>query len=316
MRRLSIFEGIKMEETKEVSTFAPRGIVTSIILSIIIPGLGHIYNGKLILGILIFFLGHLFAFIFFAIGIWKSTTGLFLIIILSAIYVLAVIIHSVILAKVNKDYQLKSYNRFIYYALCILIVLGLSYIYEYFQVHRAKAYRVFTSSMEPTTRVGDYMLADLWAFKKSNPEPGDIVLFKYPLEKDQVRFDRCIATGGQTLEIIDKIVYVNGERFPDSAKVQFIDQIIFPKDKNRFGQKTFQNLGTRDNFGPIVIPENAYWVMGDNRDSSADSRYWGFVPHDHLMGKAEIIYFSLDRDVPWYKLFKKIRWDRIGKKLE
>ena len=69
------------------------------------------------------------------------------------------------------------------------------------------------------------------------------------------------------------------------------------------------NLGSRDNYGPITIPEDAYWAMGDNRDNSADSRYWGFVPHDHIVGQGLVIYFSLDYDA---HLFNKIRFGRIG----
>jgi signal peptidase I len=72
-----------------------------------------------------------------------------------------------------------------------------------------------------------------------------------------------------------------------------------------------RGAGNKDNYGPVRVPEGHYFMMGDNRDNSADSRYWGFLPEDLVLGRAEIIYFSWDRKAPLYEVWNKVRWTRL-----
>jgi len=143
----------------------------------------------------------------------------------------------------------------------------------------------------PYTEIGFWMP---WVYRFPSikePEPYDVIIFRFPDNKMLDYIKRCIATPGQAVQIHNKNVYVNKRPFKNPPEMQNIKPNIHSKG---FSQYTFQNLGSRDNYGPITIPDSMYWAMGDNRDNSADSRYWGFLPRDHIVGKALIIYFSIN----------------------
>ncbi len=181
------------------------------------------------------------------------------------------------------------------------------------------AYRVDSGSMEDALFEGDYIFVNKLAYKFGAPEVGDIIIFKYPLDPTKDYIKRVIALPGQSVEIVDKIVYVD-------------DQLahIFPLAKNSDPKILAAQLSSRDNFGPIQVPEGQYFVLGDNRDISQDSRYWGFVPATHIKGKAVFVYWSWepDPDAPeWHfpyihsafhfayyfltGIFTHTRWERL-----
>jgi signal peptidase I len=173
-----------------------------------------------------------------------------------------------------------------------------------------QAFKIPSSSMEPTLLVGDHLLVnrlsyvikvpftDLIIYEISKPKRGDVIVFRYPLDKSKDFIKRVIATEGETVEIRDKVVYINGRKIEDPHAF-FSDPHIIPG-----------NLAPRDNLGPLVVPKDAYFVMGDNRDRSLDSRFWGFVRKEHLVGKAFILYFSWDKNPE--KIWEYVRWKRIG----
>ena len=130
------------------------------------------------------------------------------------------------------------------------------------------------------------------------PQRGDIAVFIYPEDKSKDFIKRVIAVGGDTVEVRNKKVFINGEPMDDPHGVH-VEDVIYPKSIQR-----------RDNMGPVKVPEGAIFVMGDNRDQSYDSRFWGFVKLEDVIGKAFIIYFSWDSDN------SGVRWNRIGKLLE
>jgi signal peptidase I len=202
-----------------------------------------------------------------------------------------------------------------------------------------QAYTIPTSSMEDTLLRGDFLLVNKFTYGMrtphwigipytslgfsvpwfrfpaiSDPKPYDVIIFQYPKGPEIDYIKRCIAGGGQELEIKDKVVTVDGTPFPKPPKMKFKDPQIFQRNQGRFlgYSNTFRNLGTRDNYGPLIIPENTYWAMGDNRDDSSDSRFWGPVPQDNIVGKGLIIYFAWNYDVPMSKFYKKISFERIG----
>ena len=174
-----------------------------------------------------------------------------------------------------------------------------------------EAFTIPSASMEPTLLVGDYLLAnrlsyvvkvpftDVVLFRLGEPKRGDIVIFRYPLDPSKDYVKRIIAKGGDTVEVRDKVVYVNGVRV-EEGYAHFTDHMNIPGSRM-----------PRDNFSPVKVPKDCYFAMGDNRDNSSDSRFWGFLKADDLVGKAEIIYFSLDNDADSPLSF--VRWQRLGR---
>ena len=201
-----------------------------------------------------------------------------------------------------------------------------------------EAFRIPTGSMEDTLLVGDFLLVNKFIYGIRSPdwigipftkagffipffrmpgfrEPrqGDIVVFRFPLDKNLSYIKRCIATEGQTVEIRDKVVYVDGVPFENPPKSKFTSEITYPRGYvERAVVPRKMEMRNRDNYGPITVPPGHLFAMGDNRDNSADSRYWGFLPRDLVIGKALIIYFSWDKKLSPLRLNRKIRWNRIG----
>jgi signal peptidase I len=168
-----------------------------------------------------------------------------------------------------------------------------------------QAFQIPSGSMLPTLQIGDYLLINQlrygirlpiggWLLWFSEPQTGDVVVFSDPRDSSQDFVKRVIAVGGETVEIRNKRVYVDGVERDDPGPY-FVHA---PSD--------VQSLAQRDNFGPARVPPGQLFVLGDNRDQSVDSRYWGFVPVGDVQGKAFMVYWSVDADDGW------VRWERLG----
>jgi signal peptidase I len=128
------------------------------------------------------------------------------------------------------------------------------------------------------------------------------VVFKYPEDQERDFIKRCVGMPGDTLEIIDKVVHINGERIDDESYVYHSDAVSYPRS-------LFLNR-RRDNFGPFTVPPGEYFCMGDNRDNSNDSRVWGTVPEDHVKGRAFMVYWSFEsegEDLEWPGFWGKLK---------
>jgi signal peptidase I len=149
-----------------------------------------------------------------------------------------------------------------------------------------------------------------------------VIVFKYPVEPDRDFIKRVIGLPGETVELRTKKVYING-RALDEPYVHFLEA---PATSSEFHEST--SLDVRENYGPVMVPPNQYFVMGDNRDNSQDSRYWGFLPRDLIKGKALVIYWSYEAEREDYQdegaaatikglgsvlvhFFTRTRWDRM-----
>lgn len=169
------------------------------------------------------------------------------------------------------------------YAEAIAIAIVLAFIIRMFVI---EAFKIPSGSMIPSLLVGDHLLVSKFAYKFGEPKRGDIVVFKYPDDPSRNFIKRIIGVGGDTIEIREKVVYVNGiER--EEPYVQHVFEEVLPA-----------RYSPRDNFGPMTVPSNAYFMLGDNRDSSLDSRFWEnrFVNRRAIVGKALIIYWSWKHD--------------------
>lgn len=174
-----------------------------------------------------------------------------------------------------------------------------------------QAFKIPSSSMEPTLQVGDYILVskfiygikipftDTKLFQFKNPKRGDIIVFIYPKDQSKDFIKRVIGMEGEKVEIIRNKIYINGKLIDDPWG-HYIEK--------GEGARYFQ---TMERFGPEVVPKGSLFVLGDNRDNSQDSRFWGFVNFNAVRGKALVIYFSWDRYTQ--NLLEKIRWIRLGK---
>lgn len=218
------------------------------------------------------------------------------------------------------------------------LVVSVVVIVFFIRLVFVEAYRIPTGSMENTLLVGDFLLVNKFVYGVRtpdwigvpftrfgffipntrlpgfrNPKPGDVVVFRYPKDPNLSYIKRCIAVEGQTLEVRDKKVYVDGQLVPEPPKSKHTSDITLPRSYiDPAITPANLEMRNRDNYGPVTVPKGCLFMMGDNRDNSADSRYWGFLPRKLVLGKALIIYFSWDPRVYLYQFNRKIRWERIG----
>ncbi|MGB9732183.1 MULTISPECIES: signal peptidase I [Calditerrivibrio] len=143
-----------------------------------------------------------------------------------------------------------------------------------------QAYKIPSGSMLNTLLIGDHILVNKVAYLFTKPKNGDIIVFEYPLEPEKDFIKRVIAVPGDRIKMVNKKVFLNGKPLNESY-TRYESEMVFPEYMN-----------PRDNFEEITIPKGYYFVMGDNRDASFDSRFWGFVPEKSIKGKALIIYWS------------------------
>lgn len=163
----------------------------------------------------------------------------------------------------------------------------------------AQAFRIPSGSMIPTLLVGDQLLVDKVTYRFHLPERGDVIVFKYPGDETRDFIKRIVGLPGDVVEVRAKAVYLNGA--PLNERYAFHDAL------------DNMHIIQRDDFGPVTVPPDKYFVMGDNRENSQDSRFWGFLEHDKVIGRAFILYWSRDLD----RMFPLgLRWNRFGLLIE
>ena len=206
-------------------------------------------------------------------------------------------------SAVAEPARIKTKSTFREYVEAIGMALLLALFIRTFIV---QAFKIPSGSMIPTLLIGDHILVNKLSYglripfweeylvEYQKPQRGDVIVFIFPEDRTKDFIKRVIAVGGETVEIRNKKVYINGNPIPDTH--------AYFKNGEMMGEiQPGQN-----NFGPTTVPENHLFVMGDNRDSSHDSRFWGFVSLDEVRGKAFLIYWSWDGTDRW------VRWERLG----
>lgn len=197
-----------------------------------------------------------------------------------------------------------------------------------------QAFKIPTGSMENNLLIGDHLLVNKFIVAPTalslerallpirTIKRGDVIVFKYPEEPGRDFIKRVIGLPGETLELRDKKVSINGQPL-DEPYVHFLEP---PGTSSEFREVTSDDV--RQRYGPVTVPPNRYFVMGDNRDNSQDSRYWGFLPRDYIKGRALVIYWSYDAGLEDYHeestgealkglgsvfvhFFTRTRWDRM-----
>jgi signal peptidase I len=173
-----------------------------------------------------------------------------------------------------------------------------------------QAFKIPSGSMEPTLLVGDHILVnkfiygigipltDKKVFEYERPQRGDVIVFPFPRDPSKDFIKRVIGTAGEKVQIIQSKIYIN-DRMIEDPWGHF----------ERVGSPGYRHA--IENFGPVFVPRDCLFVMGDNRNNSEDSRFWGFLRVNTVIGKAFMIYFSWNRNAR--NLLDKVRWSRTGK---
>jgi signal peptidase I len=263
------------------------------LLNVQTPGLGNVYAGRPIRG-LILYLFALFAGLLLLLTMtWAPRRLNVLAFLCGAVSVwVFLIIDGVQCAKAAKsDYALARYNRWYIY---ILIAVSLAFLNDalvgLYRAHVGQAARIQGPAMKPALLVGDHLMIDKSAYWFSSPKRGDIV--SYQNVEDEVKYvTRIVGMPGETIEIRERVVFINGNPLEERYA-----NFILPS-------------GAQRDFRPQLVPANAYFCLGDNRDNSYDSRISGPIERARIFGKATMVYFSWDSEN------RSVRWDRLGHRL-
>jgi signal peptidase I len=208
------------------------------------------------------------------------------------------------------DYR-KSTLREYFESICVAVILAL-----FVRTFVVQAFKIPTGSMENNLLIGDHLLVNKFVFAPTlfswenrllpiDPiHRGDILVFKFPEDPDRDFIKRVIGLPGETLELKNKKVYIDGKAL-DEPYVHF----LYPPPDPNSADAELTSFDVRENYGPVTVPPDHYFMMGDNRDNSQDSRYWGFMPRDYVKGKALFVYFSFNEEQ--HGLFSSVRWSRM-----
>ena len=279
----------------------PRKPWVAGLLTFFIIGLGHLYAGEAKRGIGLYVAQGLLIIILIPILIFKLNIFILVFTLFVGIsYFIFCLVDAIKVSRVNKvAYTLKSYNKWYIYIGVFFLVNFLVHpnIETLIKENTIKSYKIPSGAMIPTLLIGDYILVNKFIYKIKKPQRRDVIVFKYPKDPTKDFVKRLIGVEGDTIEIKEKKLYVNN--------IEQHESYVIHKDLNL--NNSVQD--PRINFGPIIVPEDSLFFMGDNRDNSHDSRYWGFVKLDQLQGKLISYYWSWDKEVG------KIRWQRIGKQI-
>jgi len=254
-----------METENKINVTKKRSILLSILLSIITPGLGHLYNGKLKLALLIPISFIIVTNVLYQLSLVKSFLFLVILVLIFLFTYLFAIIHSVYLAKNNKEYQLKHFNKsYIYFAIGEIIPLNSS----------IRTFSIPTTGMENTLMAEDFILADMDYYNFNKVKRNDLVIFNDPRYPTQLLIKRAIAFEDEKISIENGNIFINGQAFKEKNK-----SIIFEIDY-------FADLKE------TAIPKGHIFFIGDNRPNSLDSRMFGSISINSIKGKPLYVYFS------------------------
>ena len=231
------------------------------------------------------------------------------------------------MAEFNKEFK-KSTLREYFESVVIAVILAL-----FVRTFVVQAFKIPTGSMENNLLIGDHLLVNKFVY---GPAPtgiertllpigtikrGEVLVFKYPEQPDRDFIKRVIGLPGETLEVRQKKVYINGKPL-DEPYTHFLTA----PTGSAFHEET--SFDVREQYGPVTVPPGHYFMMGDNRDNSQDSRYWGFLPRENIKGRALLIYWSYEAEREEYEeagagetvkglfsvfthFFTRTRWDRM-----
>jgi signal peptidase I len=292
------------------------------LLSAVVAGLGQLYSGRPLRAIILHALSLSLGFVFLRMAFVAAAPWNILAVVVALLVVWLLILGDAVrCARIAPSpYRLKPYNRWYVYLLIFVAVGVEQHLFRTFVLYRFEhAYKLPVESMAPTLLPGDRILVDMHAYERENPCPGDIVVFRLPTDRSALFVKRVVAQGGDVVEIRDRRGYVNGRplqepyvrySFPGQARA---GDNFPPAQGEELPGATLswgEEMQSYVQNGALVVPSGSYFVLGDNREESWDSRFWDFVPQSDILGKVGPVYFS------WNERAHRVRWDRIGEILK
>jgi signal peptidase I len=280
-----------------------RNPLAACLLSLAATGLGHIYCGRLVKGLILFFAGFAFGPIFVAVANSAASTFMLAVVIGSVALMFAVFLYAVIdaglLARKLKNYQLKEYNRWYLYLLLIVVAAGYpANLANSIRAHVMQAFKVPSTSMSPAILPGDRVLLNKAVYKTQAPRHGDVVIFTYPDDRRLNYVKRLVALPGDTVEIRENILLVNDT--PVDVPAGPVSNLYFHLEKTQVILMEQNSTGrypiivdsaTPQNMAKLTVPHGHCFVLGDNRSNSVDSRKFGPVPMSDIQGRLDYIYW-------------------------
>jgi signal peptidase I len=284
------------------------------LLSFLCPGLGQLYNGNIRLALTALPVGAVLTLVS-SLYLFDSLNKLLVALALGFVFDTIYSVQAYREAKLRGAIQPGRYQSWWAYALFAVVLYGLPDGYGLFLPERFLSFQIPSESMVPNLLIGDRLVADGWAYWKKEPTRGDVIVFKFPRDESIVYVKRLVGLPGDKVELREGVLFINdreitqaklgpGEKKDGYEMVKYEETL---GDKRHVLQRAA--FSAFPNFGPSTVPPGEYFMMGDNRDRSSDSRAWGFVRRDQLLGRMNFVYFSWDSAASW------LRTDRFGLKV-
>jgi signal peptidase I len=258
-----------------------RKPLTAALLSLAMPGLGQLYNGQILKAVIFYLAAYLLLLAAGLSSLLYSFKGMASFVVISIVIFIVIIADAAIQAGKIKDYELKPYNRAYIYILIIILTLVSQELISGKGMIPVKTYRIPSSSMEPAILKSDRLVAIRDYFKKVEPKRDEMIIFTLPCEPETSLVKRVAGLPGDVIEIRNKAVYINGKHYRTKHEQHSDPNIV-----------TGGPAVARDNMPPTKILPGNYFVLGDNRDVSYDSRFWGQLPADRIFDKPIYLYWS------------------------
>ena len=297
------------------------------LVSLLVPGLGHLYAGRPREAAVAFLVSELaITTVLVPVFLLVPPLNVLIAILGLLVLVIGIPLHAARAASASPAYQLRWYNRwYVYLGLWVVSAVLLQWRYDYTKAHLVEAFRVPSGSMEPTVRAGDYLYVGKWEATRRDLRHGRVVVFESVEEPGLKVIKRVIGLPGDTLRMAGGTLYRNRKPLTEPYTIRLDpgrSEDPVQRAKMRYwqvdhlaGQASATYQPDLEEWGPLVVAADSLFVLGDNRDASYDSRYWGFLPRGNVVGQPRVVYFSYDPkgSAPF---LRRVRWGRIGQALQ
>jgi signal peptidase I len=259
-----------------------RKPILAFLLSLGTPGLGQIYNGQLKKG-LFYLVGFFLVYIVFSFLLLKFYGLVCYLIIMVGLY-LFILFDALLSAIQLRAVALKACNKWYIYLIIFLVSsMAIQPLLGWvIKNNIARAYKIPSVTMKPALLVGDRLIADMRIYKSEKPKRGDIIIFEYPKDPSKEFIKRVIGMENEKVELINNKIYIN-DKLLDDPWGYFEDESLV------------KGPPALEKFGPVVVPKDSLFVLGDNRNNSQDSRFFGFINMKNVKGKALYLYWAKDK---------------------